>query len=174
MTSETKSAICSSTTGDRKSTRLNSSHMSISYAVFCLKKKKISHSDGLAGQRRECSAGDVAGFRSIEGQNRCPGFGHVGAAEPESGEAPVDVAARANSFHDFLACVAALSEADVRGLDSRLLRNVVLVEIGSEPGNPCFEPQHFERAIANRRAAPRAHRFAERLPCGWQRFARQQ
>src|SRR5207249_5200083 len=27
-------------TGDRKSTRLNSSHVSISYAVFCLKKKK--------------------------------------------------------------------------------------------------------------------------------------
>src|SRR5207249_7100517 len=27
---------------DRKSTRLNSSHVSISYAVFCLKKKKIS------------------------------------------------------------------------------------------------------------------------------------
>src|SRR5207245_7520389 len=26
--------------GDRKSTRLNSSHCSISYAVFCLKKKK--------------------------------------------------------------------------------------------------------------------------------------
>src|SRR5689334_23785852 len=26
---------------DRKSTRLNSSHSSISYAVFCLKKKKI-------------------------------------------------------------------------------------------------------------------------------------
>src|SRR5690242_21416375 len=26
---------------DRKSTRLNSSHMSISYAVFCLKKKNI-------------------------------------------------------------------------------------------------------------------------------------
>src|SRR5690242_20985450 len=33
---------------DRKSTRLNSSHMSISYAVFCLKKKKKqkkTHSD---------------------------------------------------------------------------------------------------------------------------------
>src|SRR5574337_1490470 len=28
-------------TRDRKSTRLNSSHHSISYAVFCLKKKKI-------------------------------------------------------------------------------------------------------------------------------------
>src|SRR5690242_21556785 len=30
---------------DRKSTRLNSSHMSISYAVFCLKKKKINHTE---------------------------------------------------------------------------------------------------------------------------------
>src|SRR3712207_7027592 len=29
--------------GDRKSTRLNSSHANISYAVFCLKKKKIAH-----------------------------------------------------------------------------------------------------------------------------------
>src|SRR5690606_35067395 len=28
---------------DRKSTRLNSSHVKISYAVFCLKKKKASH-----------------------------------------------------------------------------------------------------------------------------------
>src|SRR2546426_2180892 len=28
---------------DRKSTRLNSSHLVISYAVFCLKKKKIYH-----------------------------------------------------------------------------------------------------------------------------------
>src|SRR5256885_13162973 len=28
---------------DRKSTRLNSSHLVISYAVFCLKKKKIKH-----------------------------------------------------------------------------------------------------------------------------------
>src|SRR2546430_9974082 len=32
------------TTGqDRKSTRLNSSHSQISYAVFCLKKKKTAH-----------------------------------------------------------------------------------------------------------------------------------
>src|SRR5439155_8982046 len=28
--------------GDRKSTRLNSSHVAISYAVFCLKKKRIN------------------------------------------------------------------------------------------------------------------------------------
>src|SRR3989442_4584479 len=31
------------TTGDRKSTRLNSSHVRISYAVFCLKKTKAHH-----------------------------------------------------------------------------------------------------------------------------------
>src|SRR3712207_8986681 len=30
-------------TADRKSTRLNSSHANISYAVFCLKKKKHIH-----------------------------------------------------------------------------------------------------------------------------------
>src|SRR5438874_781980 len=30
-------------TQDRKSTRLNSSHVEISYAVFCLKKKKMDH-----------------------------------------------------------------------------------------------------------------------------------
>src|SRR5256885_10317096 len=29
--------------GDRESTRLNSSHLVISYAVFCLKKKKTIH-----------------------------------------------------------------------------------------------------------------------------------
>src|SRR5438045_4788997 len=32
-------AVCAGV--DRKSTRLNSSHLGISYAVFCLKKKKI-------------------------------------------------------------------------------------------------------------------------------------
>src|SRR5438034_7366232 len=32
--------ICLDDEGDRKSTRLNSSHTVISYAVFCLKKKK--------------------------------------------------------------------------------------------------------------------------------------
>src|SRR5947208_11581712 len=32
--------------GDRKSTRLNSSHQIISYAVFCLKKKKDQNSKG--------------------------------------------------------------------------------------------------------------------------------
>src|SRR5256885_4419832 len=42
---------------DRKSTRLNSSHLVISYAVFCLKKKKEDVS---------------AGAGSSEGESYCP------------------------------------------------------------------------------------------------------
>src|SRR5699024_11486802 len=38
--------------GDRKSTRLNSSHVSTSYAVFCLKKKKQARPDGAGGRGR--------------------------------------------------------------------------------------------------------------------------
>src|SRR5437660_9816812 len=38
--------------GDRKSTRLNSSHVAISYAVFCLKKKKVARSQ--RGSGRSC------------------------------------------------------------------------------------------------------------------------
>src|SRR2546426_3209315 len=37
--------------GDRKSTRLNSSHLVISYAVFCLKKKKQKNNENT------CAAG---------------------------------------------------------------------------------------------------------------------
>src|SRR3989454_4019091 len=37
--------------GDRKSTRLNSSHLVISYAVFCLKKKKIKQEVKGKGQQ---------------------------------------------------------------------------------------------------------------------------
>src|SRR5258708_17936260 len=39
---------------DRKSTRLNSSHQIISYAVFCLKKNKIKASDEAAAHVRCC------------------------------------------------------------------------------------------------------------------------
>src|SRR5256885_9837792 len=35
-----RNAMPDAAIGDRKSTRLNSSHLVISYAVFCLKKKK--------------------------------------------------------------------------------------------------------------------------------------
>src|SRR5574337_1788420 len=37
---------------DRKSTRLNSSHHSISYAVFCLKKKKKDKKKGVRKEER--------------------------------------------------------------------------------------------------------------------------
>src|SRR5690349_21968790 len=54
--------------GDRKSTRLNSSHVEISYAVFCLKKKKkiisIVWRDG-SGVR--CSASLDEGTRTTVG-----------------------------------------------------------------------------------------------------------
>src|SRR4051794_41221624 len=48
--------------GDRKSTRLNSSHPSISYAVFCLKKKKKNRiSDGSSKEHKdkECIYADA-------------------------------------------------------------------------------------------------------------------
>src|SRR6266480_7130935 len=38
---------------DRKSTRLNSSHMSISYAVFCLKKKKNTYLLSLSEKKKK-------------------------------------------------------------------------------------------------------------------------
>src|SRR3712207_7796202 len=49
---------------DRKSTRLNSSHANISYAVFCLKKKKTEIKD------------DRDGFNRLESPNRVPQHDH--------------------------------------------------------------------------------------------------
>src|SRR5258708_18729952 len=40
---------------DRKSTRLNSSHQIISYAVFCLKKKKKNKKEAI--ERQDCTHG---------------------------------------------------------------------------------------------------------------------
>src|SRR5262245_62880032 len=45
---------------DRKSTRLNSSHLGISYAVFCLKKKNCR-----AGWRYWSARGEVSDYRPI-------------------------------------------------------------------------------------------------------------
>src|SRR2546430_7159083 len=48
---------------DRKSTRLNSSHSQISYAVFCLKKNNTIHQGGLPSPEVEAHCGRVrAGF----------------------------------------------------------------------------------------------------------------
>src|SRR6266581_4178263 len=49
---------------DRKSTRLNSSHPSISYAVFCLKKKRKSHRPPERDGRGQPGAEDAADGRT--------------------------------------------------------------------------------------------------------------
>src|SRR3712207_7694119 len=48
--SEGRQGRSASESTDRKSTRLNSSHANISYAVFCLKKKKLVHRVVLHGR----------------------------------------------------------------------------------------------------------------------------
>src|SRR5256886_10342283 len=49
---------------DRKSTRLNSSHSQISYAVFCLKKKTIPHT-------RACDIGIRQSTNSVKTRQPC-------------------------------------------------------------------------------------------------------
>src|SRR5574343_1465762 len=46
------SAVIVFSVGDRKSTRLNYSHITISYAVFCLKKKKKKQQTATRYERR--------------------------------------------------------------------------------------------------------------------------
>src|SRR5438105_11477870 len=47
--------ICEWAWGDRKSTRLNSSHEWISYAVFCLKKKKKKNNEKHYSKKQDIS-----------------------------------------------------------------------------------------------------------------------
>src|SRR5438477_1455654 len=49
---------------DRKSTRLNSSHMSISYAVFCLKKKKNKTNERLTWKEEKPAITEINKFRT--------------------------------------------------------------------------------------------------------------
>src|SRR5438445_9638771 len=49
--------------GDRKSTRLNSSHANISYAVFCLKKKKVLHTVGFYRFCPPASCHSISSYR---------------------------------------------------------------------------------------------------------------
>src|SRR6266496_2924983 len=48
----TGNGSCRSASRDRKSTRLNSSHVEISYAVFCLKKKKKTYTHILINKNK--------------------------------------------------------------------------------------------------------------------------
>src|SRR2546421_6996895 len=63
-------------TRDRKSTRLNSSHDQISYAVFCLKKKKKHETSKIKANGREAqdARGDI--IRALENVNRMPTVTH--------------------------------------------------------------------------------------------------
>src|SRR5947208_12339680 len=58
-------AYCGRHYGDRKSTRLNSSHQIISYAVFCLKKKKhdVQRSYRCASKQSHGPLGSETGHR---------------------------------------------------------------------------------------------------------------
>src|SRR5690606_21894378 len=58
---------------DRKSTRLNSSHVKISYAVFCLKKKK--EPDKFKPERFKKKGEDQKLMPSGLGRRACPGSG---------------------------------------------------------------------------------------------------
>src|SRR5256885_8668636 len=51
--------------GDRKSTRLNSSHLVISYAVFCLKKKKKKQRTYYQIQYRHTTSNDLIRERLV-------------------------------------------------------------------------------------------------------------
>src|SRR6266446_2542078 len=58
--------------GDRKSTRLNSSHLVISYAVFCLKKKKQEARCIRADQKTARRRRAAARWRSAQRPLKCP------------------------------------------------------------------------------------------------------
>src|SRR3989442_1996417 len=60
-------ARCSAWLKDRKSTRLNSSHVRISYAVFCLKKKKEHQKQvhNTSACPPACACRDYVHYRSI-------------------------------------------------------------------------------------------------------------
>src|ERR1039457_2967911 len=77
--------VCRLLLGDRKSTRLNSSHLVISYAVFCLKKKELRIQGigliGSVGMSSGCAraignqTGNIADASSIVISTAGPGLG---------------------------------------------------------------------------------------------------
>src|ERR1022692_4689017 len=64
---------------DRKSTRLNSSHLVISYAVFCLKKKRCRPTVGLEAV---LPPGTHRAGREPDGRRRLYRFPHAVGLEP--------------------------------------------------------------------------------------------
>src|SRR5256886_3594875 len=72
---------------DRKSTRLNSSHSQISYAVFCLKKKKAQHDSPGFGPVRGPEDDDPVGFEGGRGPRDA---GVVGRRPKAAADGPVE------------------------------------------------------------------------------------
>src|SRR3712207_7493578 len=81
---------------DRKSTRLNSSHANISYAVFCLKKKKEHKVDG-GVDRPEPGDQDDDGAR-VQRHRGAHAVPYGRNALPEAAESPLEVPSVV--FHD--------------------------------------------------------------------------
>ena len=79
--------------------------------------------------------------------------------------------ARANALDDLLSHIAAFVEADVSRFDRRFVRNHRLIEIGREPGDPCFEPQRIQSSHAYRLAATRTNGPHKFLPYRRELFA---
>src|SRR5947209_15133350 len=82
---------------DRKSTRLNSSHANISYAVFCLKKKKITKANRGASMINGMpkTVQSTPNRRTISMDHACAPKVFV-AAEPASVRNPTEVASPVN------------------------------------------------------------------------------
>src|SRR5262245_65262998 len=76
--------------GDRKSTRLNSSHLGISYAVFCLKKKKDTTALHPPYPRRATSSGraEFAGSHSYSPQTTTKATKPSDATHSQRGPVP--------------------------------------------------------------------------------------
>src|SRR5256885_4104960 len=71
---------------DRKSTRLNSSHLVISYAVFCLKKKKDASVQERAGRRARGAASPAKRGGAGGGRRRAAASGLRGSRRAHGGE----------------------------------------------------------------------------------------
>src|SRR5699024_967276 len=94
-TFRTASALQAAESRDRKSTRLNSSHVSTSYAVFCLKKKKAHPwaSRGRRGNSRDSPARSLRGHGCLLIPTSPSGPPATGSDVPH-GACPADARAR--------------------------------------------------------------------------------
>src|SRR5215469_5494215 len=109
-------------------------------------------------------ARDVAGFFTVRSGQRGACFGNRVTGKEQVDTAPVDVAARTHTLHDFLACVAALDVADVAVLEARFVRNLFFAKVVAEPWSALREPLRAQRRVTCGATAMLAHRFKQGQP----------